>query len=141
MTVRTGGCLCGEIRYRLTAEPIAARICWCHDCQHLAGNGIANAVFPTGAIEITGSVSEFVSMARSGNHIQRRFCPLCGCHLFADSSGRPEFSVVRIGTLDDPSSIKPTANIWCASAPAWACVDDSIECFDQQQPPPKPAPA
>lgn len=141
MTVRTGGCLCGEIRYRVTGEPITARICWCHDCQHIAGNGTANAIFPTNAIEITGDVSEFVSMARSGNYIQRRFCPLCGSHLFADSSGRPGFSVVRIGTLDDPSSVRPVQNIWTSSAPAWACMDDSIASFDQQPPPPKPAPA
>jgi len=140
MSVRTGGCLCGEIRYRVTEEPITARICWCHDCQHMAGNGTANAIFPTNAIEITGSVSEYVSMAESGNYIQRRFCPLCGCHLFADSSGRPGFSVVRLGTLDDPSSIKPTSNIWSASAPQWACLDDSIERFDQQPAPPKKQP-
>jgi hypothetical protein len=141
MTERTGGCLCGEVRYRLTAEPIVARICWCHDCQHIAGNGTANAIFPAANIEITGSVSEYVSMADSGNYITRRFCSLCGCHLFADSSGRPGFSVVRLGTLDDPSSIKPQANIWSGSAPSWACLDASIPRFEQQPPPPKPAPA
>jgi len=136
MSERTGGCLCGEVRYRLTAEPVVSRICWCRDCQRIAGNGTANAMFPAGAIEVTGSISEFVSMADSGNYIQRRFCPLCGCHLFADSSGRPGLSVVRIGTLDDPSSIKPASNIWSGSAPTWACLDPSIDRFEQQPPPP-----
>jgi len=141
MTERTGGCLCGEVRYRLMAEPIVARICWCRDCQRIAGNGTANAMFPTAAIEVTGSISEYVSMADSGNHIQRRFCALCGCHLFADSSGRPGLSVVRLGTLDDPSSITPTSNIWSASAPRWACLDTKIERFDQQPLPPGKPPA
>jgi hypothetical protein len=58
MPERTGGCLCRAIRYRLTGEPIVSRICWCRDCQHLAGNGTANAIFPTEAIEIQGSPSE-----------------------------------------------------------------------------------
>jgi hypothetical protein len=35
MTERTGGCLCGQVRYRLKAEPLAARIGWCKDCTVL----------------------------------------------------------------------------------------------------------
>ena len=137
---RTGGCLCGQVRYRLTAEPVASRICWCRDCQHIAGNGTVNAIFPSEAFEITGSTAAFVSTAESGNQITRRFCPQCGCHLFADSSGRAGFTVVRIGTLDDSSSITPAANIWSRSAPAWAHLDASIQCVEgQPQPPVKPA--
>jgi len=141
VTERTGGCLCGEVRYRLTAEPVTARICWCRDCQRVSGNGTVNAIFPTTSIEMTGSISEYVSMADSGNYIQRRFCSLCGCHLFADSSGRPGFSVVRIGTLDDPSSVRPASNIWSSSAPAWACLDPAIDRFEQQPPAPMAPPA
>jgi len=137
MSERTGGCLCGQVRYRLTAEPVASRICWCRDCQHIAGNGTVNAIFPTEAIEITGSTTAFTSTGESGNHVTRRFCAQCGCHLFADSSGRAGFSVVRIGTLDDPSTIKPAANIWSASAPAWACLDASIQSIERQPVPPQ----
>ncbi len=140
MTERTGGCLCGQVRYRLTAEPLAARICWCKDCQHLASNGTVNAIFPTAAIEITGTTDEYTSAADSGNHVRRRFCPRCGSHLFADSTGRPNLTVVRVGTLDDPSSVKPTANIWSSSAPKWACLDTALERIERQPPPPKPTP-
>ncbi|MBV8504143.1 MAG: GFA family protein [Paucibacter sp.] len=139
MSERTGGCLCGQVRFRLTAEPLASRICWCRDCQHIAGNGTVNAIFPASAIEITGGTSAFVSTAESGNQVTRRFCPQCGCHLFADSSGRPGFSVVRVGTLDDPSSIKPSVNMWSASAPSWACLDASIQAVERQPVPPQPA--
>ncbi len=126
MSERTGACLCGQIRYRLRGEPLVARICWCRDCQHLAGNGTANAIFPTSAIDITGQPAEYTSVADSGNHVRRRFCPTCGSHLFADNSGRPTMTVVRTGTLDDPSSIRPVANIWATSAPTWACLDAEL---------------
>ena len=138
MSERTGGCLCGQVRYRLTAEPVISRICWCRDCQHIAGNGTVNALFPSQAIEITGSPSEYVRAAESGHFVRRRFCPQCGCHLFADTSGYPGLIVVRAGTLDDACSIKPVANIWSSSAPSWACLDPSLELIEKQPSPPKP---
>jgi len=141
MTERQGGCLCGHIRFRLSAEPIGARVCWCRDCQRIAANGTVNALFPAGAIEITGTPSEFIRTAGSGNPVRRRFCPQCGCHLFADTPSYPGVVVVRVGTLDEPSSVRPAANIWRASAPAWACLDSSLPAFDGQPPraaPPEP---
>lgn len=140
MTERTGGCLCGHVRYRLTAEPVGARICWCRDCQHIAGNGLVNALFPTPAIEVTGATREYVRTAESGNRVSRRFCPECGCHLFAESSGYPGVTVVRVGTLDDPSSVKPAANIWTSMAPGWACLDPALVRSDRQPVPVKPPP-
>jgi hypothetical protein len=136
MTERSGRCLCGAVRFRLAGEPVAARLCWCRDCQHIASNGTANAMVPTDALEITGQLSEFLSTAESGNQIKRRFCPSCGSHLFANSSARPQFTVVRLGNLDDPSSIKPTMNIWATSAPTWACMDSALERVDKQPLPP-----
>lgn len=136
MPERTGACLCGEIRFRLTAEPTASRICWCRDCQRLAANGTVNVVVPSASLELTGSPTAHTRQADSGNQVTRRFCPRCGAHLFSDSTGRPGLTVVRAGTLDDPSSIQPSANIWSGSAPTWACLDDTLERHERQ-----PAPA
>lgn len=129
-----GGCLCGQIRFRIAAEPGAARICWCRDCQRIASNGTANVMFASDAMEISGSPGRFDKPADSGNTVTRRFCTHCGTQLFSDSSGRPGLTVVRIGTLDEPSRIQPTANIWTASAPAWACLDESLEGFSAAAP-------
>jgi hypothetical protein len=132
MQERTGGCLCRGIRYRVTGEPVISRICWCRDCQHLAGNGTVNAIFRTELIEIHGTPSEYTSNAESGNKVRRRFCGTCGSHLFADNTGRAGLTVVRVGTLDDPSSISPVANIWTSSAPAWACFDPGLQSIEKQ---------
>jgi hypothetical protein len=137
---RTGGCLCGQVRYRISAPAGPARICWCRDCQRIAANGTANAIFPSAAIEVTGALAEHTKAADSGNRVTRRFCPQCGTQLFSDSSGRPGFTVVRLGTLDDPSSVAPSANIWAARAPAWACLDPKLERFEHQPAMPSPAP-
>jgi hypothetical protein len=132
MSERTGRCLCAQVRFRITAEPVIARICWCRDCQRLAGNGTVNAIFPGEAIAVEGATAEYASQGDSGNTVRRRFCPACGSHLFADSTGRPGLTVVRVGTLDDPSGVTPVANIWAASAPAWACMDAALGRVDGQ---------
>ncbi len=137
MTERTGRCLCGDVHYRISTEPITTRICWCRDCQRTAANGTVNIIVPTPAVEVTGQTSEFTVRADSGNDVHRRFCPRCGSHLFANSSARPQFTVVRVGTLDDPSSVTPVANIWADSAPAWACLDLALERVGHQPGPPQ----
>ncbi len=139
---RTGGCLCGAVRYTLTGEPRTARICWCRACQHISGNGTVNALFAAEAVSLAGLPSEYFRAAESGNLVRRRFCGACGCHLFADSPGYPGVVVVRVGTLDDPSSVEPSSNIWSSSAPRWACLDASIERVEKQPVPPgRPRPA
>ncbi len=136
MIERSGNCLCGAVRYRISGEPVLTRVCWCRDCQYLAANGTVNILVPTNALEISGQLSTFMSTADSGNQMSRRFCPQCGSHLFSNSPARPQFTVVRVGTLSDPSSVQPVANIWASSAPKWACLDSTLEHIERQPPPP-----
>ena len=138
MTSYAGACLCGAVRYRITAEPGPSRICWCKDCQRISSNGTVNAIFPTEAIEISGTPGRYDKTADSGNTVTRRFCGHCGSQLFSDSTGRPGLTVVRVGTLDDPSRIRPTSNIWTASAPTWACLDPSLEQVEGSPAPASP---
>lgn len=140
MTELAGKCLCGAVRFRVLADPLAVRVCWCRDCQHIAANGTVNVTVPTTAVEVSGELRDFTSVADSGNRVLRRFCPVCGTHLFAGSSARPHLTVVRVGNLDDPSCLRPTTNIWAASAPSWACIDDSLERVEHQPAPPQPSP-
>ena len=140
--MRSGQCLCGAVRFTVSGEPLAVRACWCRDCQHLAANGSVNMLVPAAALEVSGELAEHTKGADSGNQITRQFCPKCGAHLFAKSASRPQFRVVRVGNLDDPSSVKPTVNIWASSAPAWACLDEALERVEHQPPaPPMPSPA
>lgn len=140
MSERTGHCLCGAVSFRLTAEPQLPRVCWCRDCQHLAANGTVNFMIPTDALSVSGRLAEFRKTAASGNEITRQFCPQCGSQLFAFSSARPQFRVVRAGNLDDPSSISPIMNIWASSAPQWACLDQNLQRLEGQPQPPATPP-
>jgi hypothetical protein len=123
----TGRCLCGAVRFQAEGPPVAARACWCRDCQYLSsGNASINAIFETVGFTVTGQVNEYTSAADSGRLIRRRFCPTCGTPLFSDQVGLPEYVVVRAGALDDPEAGRPASTIWTGSAPRWGYVDPGL---------------
>jgi hypothetical protein len=130
---RTGGCRCGAIRYTLSAEPLATRLCWCRDCQYWAlGNAAVNIMVPRAAVAVAGTPRRWESQADSGNRMVRSFCGGCGTQLFSESSGNPQNLVIRVGTLDDAAGIRPTVAIWTASAPEWAHIDPALQAFPRQ---------
>jgi hypothetical protein len=128
------------VSFRLAAEPLTTRVCWCRDCQHLAANGTVNLLVTADGLTVSGALSEYTRTADSGTQVVCQFCPTCGTHLFAKVSARPQFKVVRAGNLDDPSSVQPRVNIWTESAPRWACLNPDLEQVAQQPLPPRPSP-
>jgi hypothetical protein len=123
----TGRCYCGSVRFELKGKPIAARACWCRDCQYLSsGNASVNTIFKADSLTVSGALAEYVSTADSGNTMHRRFCPACGTPIFSASSARPELVVVRAGALDDPEIARPAGFIWTASAPSWGYIDPAL---------------
>ena len=132
----TGGCLCGKVRFRITAAPMAMRLCWCRDCQYFAaGNATVNVVFPSNALAVEGELKDYRSVADSGNVMHRHFCPDCGTPVFSAAESRPHLVIVRNGALDDTGLTRPGATIWTDSAPEWAWIDESLPQFAGQPPP------
>ncbi len=94
-----GGCLCGSVRYRSTAAPIVTRLCWCRVCQFLAaGNASVNVCFSSSAFNIEGALSDYRSIADSGNVMHRRFGPSCGTPMFREAESRPH--LIFVTTMD-----------------------------------------
>jgi hypothetical protein len=127
MTI-TGGCFCGQLRFTIDAEPIAARMCWCRDCQRIAsGSPTVNVQFPEEAVEFTGDITTMLKTADSGNIIERAFCPKCGSQMYSKTV-EPKGAPIRIraGTLDNPELMAPQAIIWADSAPSWAVFDPML---------------
>ncbi|MBL0914823.1 MAG: GFA family protein [Sphingopyxis sp.] len=135
----TGRCSCGAVEVRIDAEPLAVRQCWCRRCQKIAAGGPThNAIFPTDSIVADGVTASDSYVADSGNTLTRSHCPACGTPIFSASSARPQLRVVRLGVLDQPHGLKPTAVIWTSEAPEWAIFDPSTEQFAGQPPAPTP---
>jgi hypothetical protein len=119
--VRTGGCLCGAVRYRVRGEPLHVGRCHCADCRKESGSAFTvYAIWPGDAFELTGDVAAFAG---------RGFCPRCGSRLLnpPDAPGDPV--EVRIGSLDDaPFGLTPEAEIWIKRREPWlAPVDGAAQ--------------
>ena len=127
-----GGCLCGAVRFRSTAAPLATRYCWCRDCQYWAsGNATVNVVFSKPDVTVEGEVVAYESLADSNTPMRRSFCPKCGTPLFSEAEPRPHLIIIRAGALDDPDLARPSTTIWASSAPRWACIDPDLPRFDK----------
>ncbi len=124
----TGQCLCGQVRFSIDAEPMGARMCWCHDCQRIAsGSATVNVLFPESAVQYQGQVSTYEMIADSGNTVRRGFCKKCGAQLYSKTIDPPGLPMrVRAGTLDNPELMAPQAIIWAKSAPHWALLDPDL---------------
>ena len=124
----TGQCLCGQVKFAASADPLGARMCWCRDCQYIAsGSPTVNVLFAEEAVSYTGELGRFTMIADSGNTVERGFCPTCGAQMYSRTvtpAGMP--MRVRAGTLDDPGLIAPQAHIWVESAPSWAVLDPAL---------------
>jgi hypothetical protein len=116
----TGGCLCGAVRYKVTADMIFSGKCYCEDCRKTSssGHGSVYAV-PEQSVSITGKLTEYKKKGGSGQPITRRFCPVCGSRISATPEVMPGVMLITASTLDDPSQFTSQMSIYTSRAPAW----------------------
>ncbi|MGD9615175.1 MAG: GFA family protein [Alphaproteobacteria bacterium] len=134
--VRTGGCLCGAVRYESKGDPVFSLQCHCRDCQRSSGTAyIAAMRVPAAGFRITQGVPKHhAGKADSGNTITRAFCGDCGSPLFVQVSTRLDIVGLRVGTLDDPSEFHPEADIFVKSAQPWEHLNPALPKYDTYPP-------
>ena len=125
----TGGCLCGAIRYTVSAPITELRACHCTNCQKGSGTGAAeNAVIPSAAFRLEkGTLKRYGSRAESGRTLHRYFCGDCGSPIYSQRENAPETVVLRAGSIDNPGDFRITAHIWMRSARPWSYVDPATK--------------
>ena len=131
----TGQCLCGKVKYAISAPPRVMSQCHCDDCRKSTGTGHAsNAFFKESDVHIIGETSRYDSIADSGATITRYFCPTCGSLLFGALSKLKNVLAVSVGTVDDNSWFKPGAIVYNKRKPQWDFMDESIPAFEAMPP-------
>jgi hypothetical protein len=117
-----GSCLCGKVTYKCSVEPLATAACHCADCQKQTGTSFSVIVaVPREGVQIEGdSLASFTTIGTdSGKEVSRQFCRECGSPIVSLSEAMPELALIKAGTLDDTSWLKPQIHTWCDSAQPW----------------------
>jgi len=127
-----GGCLCGTVRYEVTAGGTeVVDYCHCGQCRKASGAPVSAwlQVAPARFAVTAGAATGFASSAGA----TRWFCGACGSPVYmTDAEGR---SVgVTLGTLDEPASVSPTVHGWYDARVEWFEVADGLPRFSESPP-------
>ena len=125
-----GGCLCGDVRYSASGEPVVTSICHCRDCQRQTGSALVEVVaVPKEDFSIQGRLQTFTYAGDSGRKKNCEFCPRCGSAVFVEAEGFPGMALIMGGTLDDTSWLRPTMALFCDSAQPWLAITHEMKSF------------
>ncbi|KAF8348486.1 Mss4-like protein [Amanita rubescens] len=112
----TGQCLCGGCKVFIDVEPVTTLggmgICHCKDCT-LSSGATYGIPVPTKGVRVEGSVKLYEMVnSLTGNTVSRWFCSGCGSHLFGRSSGRPDFTNVKAGNIEEFTKLPIVAELF-----------------------------
>ena len=122
-----GSCLCGNVQYESTSEPLMVAVCHCDHCQKQSGSAFSvNIAVPPDSLTITGdSLKGYKDTTNSGLGMERKFCGNCGSPIFSDVTAAGLY-FIKAGTLTDSSWVEPGAEIWCDEKVAWGKHADEL---------------
>ena len=127
-----GGCLCGGVRFEITAPFATAGYCHCTRCQRRTGTAAsANGALPSAAFRLLQGAELVRTYTPPAPGAPKSFCSRCGSALF---SGRPLEDAhvgVRLGALDADPGIRPQWHQHVQSAASWERLpEDGLPRFE-----------
>ena len=129
--LREGGCLCGQVRYKVLAKPVETVVCHCLNCQKQAGSAFSVvAFFPRDSLQVTGKLQTYEDLGTSGQTVFRRFCGTCGSPVITDTENAPDMGLIFIkaGTLDEVDDLQPSVHVWTERKHCWLTLaEDQIQ--------------
>ena len=128
----TGGCLCGGVRWEITAPLVFAGYCHCTRCQRRTGSAAAvSARVAPGSLRVI-SGQNLIQAYRPPDGFAKVFCTHCGGALWSQSQKDPEIVSVRMGTFDADPGIRPSYRQYVAYAAPWEPIpEDGLPRFPE----------
>jgi len=130
----TGGCLCGGVRFEVSAPLESAGYCHCNRCQRRTGTAAsAQARVARGSFRITVG-EELVRSFDPDDGFSKHFCSACGSALWSRSPHDPEVISVRLGVFDSDPGIRPEYRQFVAYAAPWEPLpDDGLPRYPERR--------
>ena len=137
---RTGGCLCGAVRYTVNGPLRDVLVCHCVECRRWAGCAWAATAAQREHLSLDETRGlRWALSPRSDAGARRGVCDACGSSLFWDAPGRPTLSI-GVGTLDDAHGLELAGHVYVSQAQLWQYPGEGDACFLESYPPDAPPP-
>lgn len=122
-----GSCLCGAVRFELTAPPLFMSYCHCSRCRKTGGAFAAIAMARREGFQLLAGEDAIRHFAPEPpfQHV-RSFCGTCGSPL-GELSGDHDTFPVAASALDDDPRVRPAIHVHAASKPAWYEISDGVK--------------
>ena len=127
-----GSCLCGGVRFEVTAPFLWANHCHCSRCRKHSGTfGETQArVRREGSRLLAGE--ELIRVFRPDDGRVKAFCSVCGSSLFGGEWPEGDVVAIRFGALDGDPGIRPELHLFVASKALWEELpDDRLPRYDE----------
>lgn len=130
MSMLSGSCLCGGVRYEIDGALDSVVFCHCSRCRKATGSAFA-AVAPIAADAFRlscggGLLAEY----ESSPGVFRVFCRNCASPLYSRRPAQPDLLRLRIGTLDSDIGAPRFMHIFTGSKADWYAIHDEAPQFD-----------
>ena len=106
--IRTGGCLCGAVRFEIRGALRAVTTCHCTMCRRAGTSVGAYTACAPDNLTMTGRAPAWYN---SSPEARRGFCPVCGSQLFWEAVTGDHISV-SAGAIDDQDVLVPGEHIY-----------------------------
>ena len=128
-----GQCLCGEVRWELTAEPYKACHCYCKMCRKAHGSEFATYWFVTLDQFRWRSGTESIVTYSSSHMLDRHFCGTCGSvvpygGVSTNGEANEDYYVIVAGPHDQGPSAQ--YNIFVSHKAPWTVITNGLPNHD-----------
>jgi hypothetical protein len=121
--MHTGSCLCGAVRFEVTAELRAPDACHCSQCRRQSGHFWASTDVDRAHLTVHGE--DKLTWFQSSAKVRRGFCSVCGAALFWDAPGRSRIAV-GMGAFDKPTGAHLGMHIFVADKGDYYDIADGL---------------
>ena len=133
------GCIYGAVRYEITQASVSVYTCHCTDCQRATVGACSIGIaVPGDAFRLSGEeLQPAAGGVTAGGRVKTRWvCPDCGIGVIGGvepGTEPPGYTrIVRAGTLDDTSWVRPTTHFWTRSKQPWVVLPEGDVIYETQ---------
>ncbi|MEO0765980.1 MAG: GFA family protein [Pseudomonadota bacterium] len=115
---KSGGCLCGAVRFDAINVPDTYGICHCEMCRRWTGSALLEVSVKTE--DITWSGTEHIATRAGSDWAERAWCRKCGTNLYFRQTREGKWfgsTDLPIGLFDDPDGFTLTHEIFVDHKP------------------------